>query len=144
MKYNITIHREIVGKYWNHNEVKDDSEIKTIHHDEYSDLSFEILKDILIMEIDPPEKLEKMTEEDVIKNFENYLCRELSDESINSIMTYYNSRLEIYNQIMKEINDENFKYISFPLTKDNDTFDTYNNYKNDDVYLNSYITVKRA
>lgn len=144
MKYNITIHREIVGKYWNHNEVKDDSEIKTIHHDEYSDLSFEILKDILIMEIDPPEKLEKMTEEDVIKNFENYLCRELSDESINSIMTYYNSRLEIYNQIMKEINDENFKYISFPLTKDNDTFYTYNNYKNDDVYLNSYITVKRA
>lgn len=144
MKYNITIHREIIGKYWNHNEVKDDSEIKTIHHDEYSDLSFEILKDILIMEIDPPEKLEKMTEEDVIKNFENYLCRELSDESINSIMTYYNSRLEIYNQIMKEINDENFKYISFPLTKDNDTFDTYNNYKNDDVYLNSYITVKRA
>ena len=144
MKYNITIHREIVGKYWNHNEVKDDSEIKTIHHDEYSDLSFEILKDILIVEIDPPEKLEKMTEEDVIKNFENYLCRELSDESINSIMTYYNSRLEIYNQIMKEINDENFKYISFPLTKDNDTFDTYNNYKNDDVYLNSYITVKRA
>ena len=97
MKYNITIHREIVGKYWNHKEVKDDSEIKTIHHDEYSDLSFEILKDILIGEIDPPEKLEKMTEEDVIKNFENYLCGELSDESINSIMPYYNSRLEIYN-----------------------------------------------
>ena len=144
MKYNITIHREIVGKYWNHNEVKDDSEIKTIHHDEYSDLSFEILKDILIGEIDPPEKLEKMTEEDVIKNFENYLCGELSDESINSIMTYYNSRLEIYNQIMKEINDENFKYISFPLNKDNDTFDIYNNYQNDDVYLNSYITVKRV
>ena len=144
MKYNITIHREIVGKYWNHNEVKDDSEIKTIHHDEYSDLSFEILKDILIGEIDPPEKLEKMTEEDVIKNFENYLCGELSDESINSIMTYYNSRLEIYNQIMKEINDENFKYISFPLNKDNDTLDIYNNNKNDDVYLNSYITVKRV
>ena len=144
MKYNITIHREIVGKYWNHKEVKDDSEIKTIHHDEYSDLSFEILKDILIGEIDPPEKLEKMTEEDVIKNFENYLCGELSDESINSIMTYYNSRLEIYNQIMKEINDENFKYISFPLNKDNDTFDIYNNYQNDDVYLNSYITVKRV
>ncbi len=144
MKYNITIHREIVGKYWNHNEVKDDSDIKTIHHDEYSDLSFEILKDILIGEIDPPEKLEKMTEEDVIKNFENYLCGELSDESINSIMTYYNSRLEIYNQIMKEINDENFKYISFPLNKDNDTFDIYNNYQNDDVYLNSYITVKRV
>ena len=73
-----------------------------------------------------------MTEEDVIKNFENYLCGELSDESINSIMTYYNSRLEIYNKIMKEINDENFKYISIPLTKDNDTFDTYNNYQNDD------------
>ena len=144
MKYNITIHREIVGKYWNHNEVKDDSDIKTIHHDEYSDLSFEILKDILIGEIDPPEKLEKMTEEDVIKNFENYLCGELSDESSNSIMTYYNSRLEIYNQIMKEINDENFKYISFPLNKDNDTFDIYNNYQNDDVYLNSYITVKRV
>ena len=144
MKYNITIHREIVGKYWNHKEVKDDSEIKTIHHDEYSDLSFEILKDILIGEIDPPEKLEKMTEEDVIKNFENYLCGELSDESINSIMTYYNSRLEIYNQIMKEINDENFKYISFPLNKDNDTFDIYNNYQNDDVYLNSHITVKRV
>ena len=85
-----------------------------------------------------------MTEEDVIKNFENYLCGELSDESINSIMTYYNSRLEIYNQIMKEINDENFKYISFPLNKDNDTFDIYNNYQNDDVYLNSYITVKRV
>ena len=144
MKYNITIHREIVGKYWNHNEVKDDSDIKTIHHDEYSDLSFEILKDILIGEIDPPEKLEKMTEEDVIKNFENYLCGELSDESINSIMTYYNSRLEMYNQIMKEIHDENFKYISVPLTKDNDTLDIYNNYKNDDVYLNSYITVKRV
>ena len=144
MKYNITIHREIVGKYWNHKEVKDDSEIKTIHHDEYSDLSFEILKDILIGEIDPPEKLEKMTEEYVRDNFDNHRCRKLSDESINSIMTYYNSRLEMYNQIMKEVHDENFKYISVPLTKDNDTLDIYNNYKNDDVYLNSYITVKRV
>ena len=141
MKYNITIHRELVGKYWNHKEVKDDSEIKTIHHDEYSDLSFEILKDILMTEIDPPEKLEKMTEEYVRDNFDNHL---LSDENINSIITYYNSRLEIYNQIMKEIHDENFKYISVPLTKDNDTLDIYNNYKNDDVYLNSYITVKRV
>ena len=143
MKYNITIHRELVGKYWNHEEVKDDSEIKTIHHDEYSDLSFEILKDILMMEIDPPEKLEKMTEEYVRDNFDNHRCRKLSDETINSIMTYYNSRLDIYNQIMKEISDENFEYISVPLTKDNDTLDIYNN-KNDEVYLNSYITVKRA
>ena len=143
MKYNITIHREIVGKYWNHKEVKDDSEIKTIHHDEYSDLSFEILKDILMTEIDPPEKLEKMTEEYVRDNFDNHRCRKLSDESINSIMTYYNSRLEIYNQIMKEINNDNFKYISVPLTKDNDTLDIYNN-KNDEVYLKSYITVKRV
>ena len=144
MKYNITIHREIVGKYWNHEEVKDDSDIKTIRHDEYSDLSFEIFKDILMQELDPPEKLEKMTKESVIEKFDTDLFEELSDESINSIMTYYNSRLEIYNQIMKEINDENFKYISFPLTKDNDTFDTYNNYQNDDIYLNSYITVKRV
>lgn len=144
MKYNITIHREIVGKYWNHKEVKDDSEVKTIHHDEYSDLSFEILKDILMVEIDPPEKLEKMTEEYVRDNFDNHRCRKLSDENINSIMTYYNSRLEMYNQIMKEINDENFKYISVPLNKDNDTLDLYNNHKNDDVYLNSYITVKRV
>ena len=140
MKYNITIHRELVGKYWNHEEVKDDSEIKTIHHDEYSDLSFEILKDILMMEIDPPEKLEKMTEEYVRDNFDDQL---ISDENINSIMRYYNSRLDIYNQIMKEISDENFEYISVPLTKDNDTLDFYNN-KNDEVYLNSYITVKRA
>ena len=144
MKYNITIHREIVGKYWNHKEVNDDSKVKTIHHDEYSDLSFEILKDILMVEIDPPEKLEKMTEEYVRDNFDNHRCRKLSDESINSIMTYYNSRLEMYNQIMKEIRDENFKYISVPLTKDNDTLDLYNNYKNDEVYLNSYITVKRV
>ena len=144
MKYNITIHREIVGKYWNHKEVKDDSEIKTIHHDEYSDLSFEILKDILMAEIDPPEKLEKMTEEYVRDNFYDYGHRRLSDETINNIMTYYNSRLEMYNQIMKEIHDDNFKYISVPLTKDNDTLDIYNNYKNDDVYLNSYITVKRV
>lgn len=144
MKYNITIHREIVGKYWNHEEVKDDSDIKTIRHDEYSDLSFEIFKDILMQELDPPEKLEKMTKESVIEKFDTDPFEELSDESINSIMTYYNSRLEIYNQIMKEINDENFKYISFPLTKDNDTFDTYNNYQNDDIYLNSYITVKRV
>lgn len=140
MKYNITIHRELVGKYWNHEEVKDDSEIKTIHHDEYSDLSFEILKDILMMEIDPPEKLEKMTEEYVRDNYDDQL---ISDENINSIMKYYNSRLDIYNQIMKEISDENFEYISVPLTKDNDTLDIYNN-KNDEVYLNSYITVKRA
>ena len=144
MKYNITIHRELVGKYWNHKEVKDDSEIKTIHHDEYSDLSFEILKDILMAEIDPPEKLEKMTKESVIEKFDTDLLEKLSDESINSIMTYYNSRLEMYNQIMKEVHDENFKYISVPLTKDNDTLDIYNNYKNDDVYLNSYITVKRV
>lgn len=144
MKYNITIHREIVGKYWNHKEVKDDSDIKTISHDEYSDLSFEIFKDILMQELDPPEKLEKMTKESVIEKFDTDLFEKLSDESINSIMTYYNSRLEIYNKIMKEINDENFKYISFPLTKDNDTFDTYNNYQNDDIYLNSYITVKRV
>ena len=144
MKYNITIHRELVGKYWNHKEVKDDSDIKTIHHDEYSDLSFEILKDILMAEIDPPEKLEKMTEEYVRDNFDNHRCRKLPDESINSIMTYYNSRLEMYNQIMKEIHDDNFKYISVPLNKDNDTLDIYNNYKNDDVYLNSYITVKRV
>ena len=144
MKYNITIHREIVGKYWNHKEVKDDSDIKTISHDEYSDLSFEIFKDILMQELDPPEKLEKMTKESVIEKFDTDLFEKLSDESINSIMTYYNSRLEIYNKIMKEINDENFKYISVPLTKDNDTLDIYNNYKNDDVYLNSYITVKRV
>ena len=144
MKYNITIHREIVGKYWNHEEVKDDSNIKTIRHDEYSDLSFEIFKDILMQELDPPRSLEKMTKENVIETFDNDLFEKLSDESINSIMTYYNSRLEIYNQIMKEINDENFKYISFPLNKDNDTFDIYNNYQNDDVYLNSYITVKRV
>ena len=144
MKYNITIHRELVGKYWNHKEVKDDSDIKTISHDEYSDLSFEIFKDILMQELDPPEKLEKMTKESVIEKFDTDLFEKLSDESINSIMTYYNSRLEIYNKIMKEINDENFKYISFPLTKDNDTFDTYNNYQNDDIYLNSYITVKRV
>ena len=144
MKYNITIHREIVGKYWNHKKVNDDSEVKTIHHDEYSDLSFEILKDILMVEIDPPEKLEKMTEEYVRDNFDNHRCRKLSDESINNIMIYYNSRLEMYNQIMKEIHDENFKYISVPLTKDNDTLDIYNNNKNDDVYLNSYITVKRV
>ena len=109
MKYNITIHREFVGKYCNHNEVKDDSEIKTIHHDEYSDLSFEILKDILMMEIDPPEKLEKMTEESVRKNFETDFLGKLPDESINSIMTYYNLRLDMYNQIMKEIHDEKFK-----------------------------------
>ena len=144
MRYNITIHREIIGKYWNHNKISDDSDIKTIHHDEYSDLSFEILKDILMVEIDPPEKLEKMTEEYVRDNFDNHRCRKLSDETINSIMTYYNSRLEMYNQIMKEINDENFKYISVPLNKDNDTLDLYNNHKNDDVYLNSYITVKRV
>ena len=136
MKYNITIHREIVGKYWNHKEVKDNSEIKTIHHDEYSDLSFEILKDILMAEIDPPEN--------VRDNFDNHRCRKLSDESINNIITYYNSRLEMYNQIMKEIHDENFTYISVPLNKDNDTIDIYNNYKNDEVYLNSYITVKRV
>ena len=144
MKYNITIHREIVGKYWNHEEVKDDSNIKTIRHDEYSDLSFEIFKDILMQELDPPRSLEKMTKENVIETFDNDLFEKLSDESINSIMTYYNSRLEIYNQIMKEINDENFKYISFPLTKDNDTFYTYSNYQNGDIYMNSYITVKRV
>ena len=142
MKYNITFHREIVGKYWNHEEVKDDSDIKTIRHDEYSDLSFEIFKDILIQELDPPEKLEKMTKESVIEKFDTDLFEKLSDESINSIMTYYNSRLDIYNQIMKEISDENFEYISVPLTKDNDTLDIYNN-KNDEVYLKSYITVKR-
>lgn len=140
MKYNITIHREIVGKYWNHEKVNDDSKVKTMHHDEYSDLTFEILKDILMMEIDPPEKLEKMTEEYVRDNYDDQL---ISDENINSIMKYYNSRLDIYNQIMKEISDENFEYISVPLTKDNDTLDIYNN-KNDEVYLNSYITVKRV
>ncbi len=144
MRYNITLHREIVGKYWNHVEVDDDSEIKTINHDEYSDLSFEILKDILIQEIDPPLSLEPMTEEIVRKNFENDLCGKLSDESINSIMTYYNSRLEMYNKIMKEIQDENFEYISLPLNKDNDSFDVYNKFKNDDVYVNSYVTVKRV
>lgn len=144
MKYNITIHRELVGKYWNHEEVKDDSNIKTIRHDEYSDLSFEIFKDILIQELDPPRNLEKMTEESVMEIFDTDFFEKLSDESINNIMTYYNSRLEIYNQIMKEINNDNFKYISFPLTKDNDTFDTHNNYQNDDIYLNSYITVKRV
>ena len=144
MKYNITIHREIVGKYWNHKEVKDDSNIKTIRHDEYSDLSFEIFKDILIQELDPPRNLEKMTEESVREIFDTDLFEKLPDESINSIMTYYNSRLDMYNQIMKEIHDENFKYISIPLTKDNDRFDTYNKFKNDDVYVNSYVTVKRV
>ena len=143
MRYNITLHREIVGKYWNHVEVDDDSEIKTIHHDEYSDLTFEILKDILIQEIDPPLSLEPMTEEIARKNFENDLCGKLSDESINSIMNYYNSRLEMYNKIMREIQDENFEYISLPLNKDNDSFDVYNKFKNDDVYVNSYVTVKR-
>ena len=57
-------------------------------------------------------------------NFDDQL---ISDESINSVMKYYNSRLDIYNQIIKEINDENFEYISVPLTKDNDTLDIYNN-----------------
>lgn len=144
MRYNITIHREIIGKYWNHNKISDDSDIRTIHHDEYTDLTLGILKDILVQEIDPPLTLEPMTEEIVRKNCENDLLGRMSDEYINRIMTYYNSRLDMYNQIMKEIQDENFKYISLPLNKYNDSFDVYDNCKNDDVYVNSYITVKRV
>lgn len=144
MKYNITVHREYDGKYWNHMKVKDDSRIKTIHHDEYSDLTFDILKDILYQVIDPPEGLVPFTEDTVRENFENELGGKLSAESIKSTMTYYNSRLEMYNQIMKVIQNENFKSISYPLTKENDTFDVYYHDDLDEVNVNSYITVKRV
>lgn len=144
MKYNITIHREVIGKYWNHKTIKDDSNIKTIHHDEYTDLTFEILKDLLQQEIDPPKDLIPLTEEKVCEEFEYDPWNELSDESIKSIMTYYNSRLEMFNKIMKEIESENFKYISYSLTKDNDTFDVYSHDNLDEVYGNSYISVKRV
>lgn len=146
MKYNITIHKETIGKYWNHKKLNDDSEIKIIHHDEYSDLSFEMLKDFLYNEIDPPADLVPLTEEKVRNLFENEFCGKMPEEYTKNIIKYNNTRLEMYNQIMTEIQNENFKYISYPLTKEYDRLELSNHdkYDLDEVYVNSYISIKKV
>ena len=120
----------------------ENSKCEHINSEAYKTKDFETFKTIVKDLLDAPNS--KLSYDDVIQDFssDTYV---VSDEKIKSIMTYYNNRFDLLNNIISDITDNNVLDKRYDIDAETNSFnlddaDEYNSQNS--AYIHIVITEK--